>query len=69
MVLCCGLKLAPRCVGSGTSWEGLRCRPRSGDPGTPGRKYKVICSLQLPMLGFEAAGKDCASMSARLGAT
>lgn len=29
MVLLCGLKLATEYVGSGASWEGFCCRPRS----------------------------------------
>lgn len=29
MVFSCGLKMATGCVGSGASWEGLLCRPRS----------------------------------------
>lgn len=61
MVLCCGLKLAPRCVGSGNPCEGFPWRSSSATAcdqlGLPSKSYKVICGLSLPVLGLAAFGR------------
>lgn len=47
VVFFCGLKLATECAGSGASWKGLLCRPRSASAcdwsRIPIRSYKMIC--------------------------
>lgn len=49
MVLCCGLKLAPGCVGSGFVWERLWCKPRSAAAYARPRAsgYEIQSDLQM----------------------
>lgn len=61
VMLYCRLKSASMCVGSGASWEGLPCRPRSATtydfPALPGRSYKAVCGWLLSVLDLEANGR------------